>query len=109
MPFLAREYCSLCWGGALSMRAKGTTSQHIRLQPFGKICLGRCSTKNLFATRERRRVCASPQSKTHQEQCILKSSLTSGSNFSVALNGQTRGTPSEPAEWADTSVVGTDK
>src|ERR1035437_10826713 len=45
MPFLAREYCSLCWGGALSMRAKGTTSQHIRLQPFGKICLGRCSTK----------------------------------------------------------------
>src|ERR1039457_4147192 len=53
--------------------------------------------------------CASPQSKTHQEQCILKSSLTSGSNFSVALNGQTRGTSSEPAEWADTSVVGTDK
>jgi hypothetical protein len=38
------------------MRAKETTSQHIRLQPFGKICLGRCSTKNLFATRERRRV-----------------------------------------------------
>jgi hypothetical protein len=37
---------------------------------------------------------ASPQSKTHQEQCILKSSLTSGSNFSVASNGQTRGTPS---------------
>src|ERR1017187_524580 len=39
-------------------------------------------------------LCGSPQSKTHQEQCILKSSLTSGSNFSVALNGQTRGTPS---------------
>src|ERR1022692_1391512 len=38
--------------------------------------------------------CASSQSKTHQEQCILKSSLISGSNFSVALNGQTRGTPS---------------
>ena len=38
--------------------------------------------------------CASSQSKTHQEQCILKSSLTSGSNLSVALNGQTRGTPS---------------
>ena len=53
--------------------------------------------------------CASPQSKTHQEQCILRSSLTSGSNFSVALNGQMRGTSSEPAEWADTSVVGTDK
>src|SRR5664279_6168084 len=33
-------------------------------------------------------LCASPQSKTHQEQCILRSSLTSGSNFSVALNGQ---------------------
>jgi hypothetical protein len=31
--------------------------------------------------------CASPQSKTHQEQCILKSSLISGPNFSVALNG----------------------
>src|ERR1017187_3418686 len=57
----------------------------------------------------RRHDCASPQSKTHQEQCILKSSLTSGSNFSVALNGQMRGTSSEPAEWADTSVVGTDK
>jgi hypothetical protein len=40
------------------------------------------------------RSCASPQSKTHQEQCILKSSLTSGPNFSVALNGQTRGTSS---------------
>ena len=38
--------------------------------------------------------CASPQSKTHQEQCILKSSLTSGPNFSVALNGPTRGTSS---------------
>jgi|SRR5664280_1704026 len=38
--------------------------------------------------------CASPQSKTHQEQCILKSFLTSGPNFSVALNGQTRGTSS---------------
>jgi hypothetical protein len=38
--------------------------------------------------------CASSQSKTHQEQCILKSSLTSGSNFSVALNGQTRRTSS---------------
>src|SRR5664279_5944275 len=37
--------------------------------------------------------CASPQSKTHQEQCMLKSSLTSGS-ISVALNGQTRGTSS---------------
>jgi hypothetical protein len=40
------------------------------------------------------RICASPQSETHQEQCILKSSLTSGSNFSVALNGQTGGTSS---------------
>jgi uncharacterized BrkB/YihY/UPF0761 family membrane protein len=39
-------------------------------------------------------ICASPQSKTHQEQCILKSSLISGPNFSVALNGQARGTPS---------------
>jgi hypothetical protein len=38
--------------------------------------------------------CASPQSKTHQEQCILKRSLTSGSNFSVALNGQAGGTSS---------------
>jgi hypothetical protein len=38
--------------------------------------------------------CASPQSKTDQEQCILKSSLTAGSNFSVALNGPTRGVPS---------------
>jgi tetratricopeptide (TPR) repeat protein len=38
--------------------------------------------------------CGSPQSKTHQEQCILKSSLISGPNFSVALNGQTRGTSS---------------
>ena len=38
--------------------------------------------------------CASPQSKTHQEQCILKSSLISGPNFSVALNGHTRGTSS---------------
>jgi hypothetical protein len=54
-------------------------------------------------------ICASPQYKTHQEQCILRSSLTSGPNFSVALNGQMRGTSSEPAEWADTSVVGTDK
>jgi hypothetical protein len=43
-------------------------------------------------------ICASSQSKTHQEQCILKSSLISGPNFSVALNGQTRGTPSYPAE-----------
>jgi hypothetical protein len=42
--------------------------------------------------------CASPQYKTHQEQCILKSSLISGPNFSVALNGQMRGTSSEPAE-----------
>jgi hypothetical protein len=40
------------------------------------------------------KICASPQPKTHQEQCILKSSLTSGSNLSVALNGQTRGTSS---------------
>src|SRR5450631_2742991 len=39
-------------------------------------------------------LCGSPQSKTHQEQCILKSSLTSGSNLSVALNGQTHGTSS---------------
>jgi uncharacterized repeat protein (TIGR03803 family) len=38
--------------------------------------------------------CASPQSKTHQEQCILESSLTSGSNFSVALHGQPCGTSS---------------
>ena len=30
-------------------------------------------------------VCASPQSKTHQEQCILKSSLASGPNLSVAF------------------------
>jgi 4,5-DOPA dioxygenase extradiol len=37
--------------------------------------------------------CASPQSKTHQEQCILKSFLTSGS-ISVVLNGQTHGTSS---------------
>jgi len=37
---------------------------------------------------------ASSQSKTHQEQCILKSSLISGPNFSVALNGQARGTSS---------------
>src|ERR1035437_4393486 len=29
--------------------------------------------------------CASPQSKTHQEQCILKSSLTSGPNLSVVF------------------------
>ncbi len=29
--------------------------------------------------------CASPQSKTHQEQCILKSSLASGPNLSVAF------------------------
>src|ERR1035437_8755600 len=36
----------------------------------------------------------SSQSKTHQWQCILKSSLTAGSNFSVALNGQTGGTSS---------------
>jgi len=40
------------------------------------------------------RICASSQSKTHQEQCILKSSLISGPNLSVALNGQTRGTSS---------------
>ena len=37
------------------------------------------------------RLCASPQSKTHQEQCVLKSSLTSGSNFSVALNARPAG------------------
>src|ERR1035441_8395625 len=36
-------------------------------------------------------VCASPQSKTHQEQCILKSSLISGPNFSVALNARPAG------------------
>ena len=40
------------------------------------------------------RHCASPQSKTHQEQCILKSSLTSGPNLCVALSGQTRRTSS---------------
>jgi hypothetical protein len=38
--------------------------------------------------------CASPQSKTHQEQCIRKISLTSGSNFSVGLNNQSRATSS---------------
>jgi hypothetical protein len=37
---------------------------------------------------------ASSQSKTHQEQCILKSSLISGPNLCVALNGPTRGAPS---------------
>jgi hypothetical protein len=37
---------------------------------------------------------ASLQSKTHQEQCMLKSSLASGPNLCVALNGPTRGAPS---------------
>ena len=37
---------------------------------------------------------ASSQSKTDQEQCILKSSLASGPNLCVALNGPTRGAPS---------------
>jgi hypothetical protein len=44
-------------------------------------------------TQREKRYCASPQSKTHQEQCILKSFLTSGS-ISVVLNGQTHGTSS---------------
>jgi hypothetical protein len=52
---------------------------------FGALMLGLAIAFGMGAE------CASPHSKTHQEQCILKSSLTSGSNFSVGLMARRAG------------------